>query len=285
MQQSSISLRSFSSRFFGLVGVASLLAVTVVGCVGNSGADERALSQAESRSAGDALGAGLEDAAKTFGPVNSTSADGCIVLSGDTSDADLDSIPADAKLTYNCSATVLGLTGTLTGTQSVIDDQPAAIAWAFTASANLRASLSSLNSASIERDWSGQIVGAQGSPLGPFTLARTLDATTVFTDAAARATTVTEDNDWSVSFAPSLTWTPGGIIVPGSLAATGRWNVDVDGIGAEATLSTPTPLVLSPTCATRITAGTIRGTYEASGALHTIDVTWTGCGAHVVTST
>lgn len=277
MNQLRVSLR------LGTFGLASLLATSAIGCATNQ---ERALSQSESASAGDALGAGIEDAAKTFGPVATAGAnDGCVALSGDTSDLDGDGIPADAKLTFDCSATAFGLTGTLTGTEGVVDDQPGAIAWAFTGSANLHASLEGPRGASIVRDWSGQLVATQAAALGPFTLGRSLDATTVFTNARGDTTTVTENNDWSVSFTPSIQWTPGAVIVNGELAADGSWNVDVDGIGAEATLSTPTPLTLSPTCATRITGGTVRGTYEANGELHTIDVTWSGCGLHTVTST
>jgi len=275
MNQLRVSLR--------LGALASLVATSALGCAATQ---ERALSQAESASAGDALGAGIEDAAKTFGPVATAGADGgCVALVGDTSDADGDGIPADAKLTFDCSTTVFGLTGTLTGTEGVTDDQPDAIAWAFTGSADLHASLTGPRGASIVRDWSGQLVATQAAALGPFTLGRTLDATTVFTTATGTTTTVTENNDWSVSFTPSIAWTPGAVIVSGSLDAAGSWNVDVDGVGAEATLSTPTPLTLSPTCATRITAGTVRGTYEAQGVSHTIDVTWSGCGLHTVTST
>jgi len=254
------------------------------GCVGTS---DQPLSQAESKSAGDSLAAGIEDSSTTFGPVAPTAnADGsCIVLSGDTSDLDGDTIPTDAKLTYNCSAMLFGFTGTLTGTLSAKDDQPASIAWAFTGSADLHASLTGPGNASIVRDYRGQLVGTQASLIGPFTLSRTLDAVTVFTSAANRQTTVTEGIDWSIEFTPQLTWTPGSVIVTGDVDASGSWSVDVDGTSAEATLATPVPLTLSPACATRITAGTVIGSYEAGGETHSITVTWSGCGLHSVTST
>ena len=68
----------------------------------------------------------------------------------------------------------------------------------------------------------------------------------------------------------------------GSLTATGMWIVDVDGTSVEATLSTPTPLTLTPSCATGVTAGIAKGTWD-NGA-HSITVTWTGCGTRTVVS-
>jgi hypothetical protein len=50
-------------------------------------------------------------------------------------------------------------------------------------------------------------------------------------------------------------------------------------------VSTPTPLTLTPTCETRVTAGVVKATYDDErGVAREITVTWTGCGQHVVTS-
>lgn len=262
-----------------------LLAIVVLGagCV----AKKDTLGRDQGKSAGDALGNGIEDSAASFGPVNAgaTVDAQCATASGNTADPDADSIPTNATITFNCSAMALGYTGTLTGTEMVVDDQPAVAAWAFSATANLHAALTGPFGGTITRDWDGQIVAAQATALGPFTLARTLDAVTVFTSGngpAASSTTVTENNDWIVTYTPTITWTPGTIAVTGSLTATGAWNLDVDGTLANATLSTPTPLTLTPTCATRVTAGAVTGTWD-SGA-HSITVTWTACGVRTVTS-
>lgn len=250
------------------------------GCMKQGG-----LSDAEAHSAGDSLGAGIEDSAKAYGPMTAAGADSmCVVLSGDTADTDQDSIPANAKLTYNCTSTLLGYTGTLTGTLNVADDQPSAIAWAFTGMGDLHATLTGPFGGNIKRDWTGSLKGAQTSAIGPFTTTRKLDVTTVFTPAGQHpsSTTVTEANDWTVTFTPMATWTPGGVSVTGSLAATGSWNVDVEGEMFDATLATPTPLHLDPACASRVTSGVVKGTYTDGKAMKSITVTWTGCGVHTV---
>jgi hypothetical protein len=261
---------------------ASILAIVVVetGCVKKTGGT---IGQDDSQSAGDALGNGIEDGAGAFGPVNAgTAVDAsCITLSGNTDDSDADNIPTDATLTFNCSETQLGYTGTVTGTETVTDNQPAAAAWAFTAMADLHSSLTGPSAASIVSDRNGEIVATQGSAVGPFNLARTLDVVTVFKTALSH-TTVTEANDWTISFTPQVSWTPGGAVVTGSLTATGTWNVTIGNKTADATLATPTALTLTPSCATRVTAGTIIGTYQGSGYTNTITVTWTGCGQHTV---
>jgi len=263
------------------LGTATLCSLAVVGCV----KQDDGLTSAEARSAGDALAAGIEDSASGFGQVNQgTAADStCVVASGDSADPDLDSIPNNAKLTFDCASTLFGFTGTLTGTMGVVDDQPGAVAWAFTGMADLNASLTGPDGGSIVRDWSGAIVASQGSPVGPFKLQRTLDVTTVFTGARGAKTTVTEDNDWAVTFTPVATWTPGAVIVTGKLAATGSWNITVNEHAATATLATPTALTLDPACASRVTAGTVAASYvDDAGNAGTISVTWTGCGVKTV---
>ena len=244
------------------------------------------LSEAQAKSAGDALGNGIEDSAGAYGPVNAGAAAdaACIVLSGNTADTDQDSLPVSAKLTFNCTAMALGYTGTLTGTENVSDDMPAAAAWAFTGSADLHATLTGPFGGSIVRDWSGALKATQASMAGPFTTARTLDVSTVFTPAGVhpRGVTVTEMNDWMVTFTPMVSWTAGTVAVTGSLAATGSWNVDVDGHQLAATLSTPTPVHLDPACATRATAGVVKGTFEDAAVSRSITVTWTACGQRTV---
>ena len=256
--------------------------VLATGCMKSDGS----ITAAQAQNAGDALGTGIEDSAKGFGPMNaSASADApCVVLSGDTADTDQDNIPANARLTFNCTALALGYTGTLTGTETVMDDMPTAAWWAFTGAADLHATLTGPFGGTIVRDWSGELKGTQATVGGPFATARTVSVTTVFTPpgAHAHATTVTEDNDWAVTFTPMATWTPGGVAVTGSLWATGTWNATVDGLEIAASLSTPTPVKLDPTCATRATAGQVRGTYGVGATMRSITVTWTGCGARTV---
>jgi len=252
-----------------------------VGCVAKDGS----LGRSDSQSAGDALGNGIEDSAASFGPMNggATADAACVVLSGDIADTDQDSIPANARLTFNCTAVALGYTGTLTGTETVVDDQPTAIAWAFTAAADLHATLTGPFGGTIVRDWAGQIKATQGSAVGPFSLDRTLDVSTVFTPPAGRAATVTEANAWTITYTPTVSWTAGAVVVAGNLRASGTWDVTVGNASANATLSTPTPLTMTPTCATRVTAGVVEGTYEEAGQTRTITVTWTGCGQRTVT--
>jgi len=269
-------------RFALRGGFVSLLAIIGTGCVAkSSGTIERADSQA----AGDALGNGIEDSAAAFGPLNvgATADAQCVTLGGDIADTDADHIPANATLTFDCTSMALGLTGALTGTESVVDDQPAAAAWAFTASANFHASLTGSLGASIVRDWNGQIVTTQASQAGPFALDRALDVVTVFTGANGGSTTVTEANDWTITYTPQLVFTPGGAIVTGTVSAAGTWDVTVGDKGANAALATPTPLTLTPSCATFVTAGTITGTYLGGGVTNTITVTWTACGQRTVT--
>lgn len=248
--------------------------------------EETGLTNAEARSAGDALAAGIEDSALGFGKVNegSTAEPGCVALVGDTADPDADNIPNNAKLTYNCTGSLFGVTGTLSGQMGVVDDQPNAVAWAFTGMSDLDASLTGPDGGSIKRNWNGKLVASQASPAGPYKTQRTLDVTTVFKGARGGEVTVTEDNDWSVTFMPMVTWTPGSVIVTGKLDATGSWNITVGDHAATATLATPTALTLDPNCATRVTAGTITASYVDDAELSgTITVTWSGCGVKTVT--
>jgi hypothetical protein len=171
----------------------------------------------------------------------------------------------------------------LTGTLDVTDDSPSAIAWAFTGTANLHGSITATN-ASLTSDRSGSIKATQTSALGPFQLARTLVVTTVLVVGRA-SVTMDVDNNWTLGYTPQATWTPGGLAVTGLLTATGSWNVSVGAHSAQWTLATPTALTLDPACATRVTAGTVTGTFQdAAGAMRTVTVHWTACGKSVVTS-
>ena len=143
-------------------------------------------------------------------------------------------------MTFNCSDTSLGYTGTLTGSLNVTDNQPAALAWAFAGTANLHATLTGPAGGMIVTDRQGSITASQTTAVGPYTLARALTITTVLTGADHNSATVDVDNDWTITYTPTATWTPGAIIVGGKLAATGSWNVDVrGGASASATLARP----------------------------------------------
>jgi hypothetical protein len=263
-----------------------LLLVSLIACAGcaKQSTTNGTFGQADSQSAGQALAVGIEDSAKTYGPVNTNGAGAdaaCVTLSGDTTDSDQDTIPASATLTFNCTSTSLGYTGTVTGTEMITDTAPSAVAWAFSATADLNGSLVGPGGASITQARVGTIVATQPSN---FVLARTLDVTTVFAGADQGASvTVTENTDWTVTFTPMLTWTPGGAAVTGSLTATGSWDVTVGNAAAAATLATPTALTLTPSCETRVTAGTVMATYQGEAQQHSISVTWTGCGTSTVT--
>src|SRR5688500_11131422 len=122
-----------------LASIVALGSLVLVGCVKK----DDGLTNAEARSAGDALATGIEDSALGFGKVSegSTADASCVVAVGDAGDADMDNIPTNAKLMYNCTGKLLGFTGTLTGSMGVVDDQPSAVAWAFTGMSDLDASL------------------------------------------------------------------------------------------------------------------------------------------------
>ena len=79
-----------------------------------------------------------------------------------------------------------------------------------------------------------------------------------------------------------MSWTPGQEIVTGQLGAQGTWNVTVGDNSASATIETPTSLTVDPSCATRVTGGSVDATWSGGGKDHTLAVTWTGCGASTV---
>lgn len=251
-----------------------------------------AFTQAEAKLAGEALAAGIEGAARKYGPVapevaaaaRAAAVDpSCVTSSGDVSDADGDTIPASATLTFDCSERRLGYTGTLTGTESISDGQPDAVAWAFTANADLRASLTGPFGGSMVVDTDGTIAASQGGAVGPFRLTSTLDVISVITNVRGIRTDVTETLDGTVSYAPDLAWTPGGPVVTGTLAVEGAWNVGVDATSAEATLATPTPLTFTPGCDTLVTAGLVEAAFATGASQASITVRWSGCGQSSVT--
>lgn len=268
-------------RFIGILGVLCV----GVGCVNR---EEEGLTAAQQASAGDALGVGIEESAQGFGKVSDfASADApCVVLSGDTADLDQDSIPNNAKLTFSCTGTALGFTSALTGTMGVVDDQPAVAAWAFTGMRDMNWTLTGPNGGSVVRDADGMLVSTQGSAGGPYTTRRMLMTTTVFTTDRGAKATVEEDINWNVTFTPMVSWTPGALIVRGTVNASGNWNVTVGENAASAMLSTPMPLTLDPTCFSRVTAGKVVGTYvDTNDREGSITVTWSGCGMRTVTAT
>jgi hypothetical protein len=270
------SMKAASLGFFA--------AVLAGGCMKQG---DGTIGQADSQSAGTALATEVEDGASGFGPVATDGAgvDGaCVTLSGDTADPDGDSIPNNATLTFACQQTQNGYTGMVTGTENVTDTAPNAPTWSFSAEANLHLSLTGPGGASITNDRMGTITGAQSG--ATFSLDRMLTATTTLkATAAGQGISVDEDNAWTLSYTPMIAWTPGAIVVSGTLSATGSWSVTVGGNSADATLSTPTPLTLTPSCATRVTAGTLDATFDGGGHTNTLAVTWTGCGSKTVTFT
>lgn len=258
------------------------VSVVATGCA----KQETALSAEESKSAGLALAAGVEDGAAQFGPMTTAAqfTPGCVTLSGNGADLDGDRIPANAILTFQCEEKLLGYTGTVTGTLMVTDDQPTA-AWAFTGVANLRGSLTAPSGAAITSERAGRLVGTQSSPTGPFQLDRALDVTTTFKAASGATVVVDESTEWTIRYTPQIAWKPGEIAVSGSLTASGMWNITVGNRSADATIATPTALTLTPGCATRVTSGTVTGTYEGGGKTNPISVSWSGCGQSTVTFT
>ena len=278
--------------------VALLSCLVAAACMNNGGDDTSSttVGRAQAPAAGNAMAAGVESSAQMYGPVNPGSGvdAGCVVAGGDPSDPDGDYIPANATLTYNCSASLLGYNGTLTGTLHATDTNPVAVAWAFDAGADLHATLTGPGGGGMETDWNGNFVASQQSGFGPYLLDRNLDVVTTFTpgsggdggEALGGPSTVTETAGWNITYTPTVSWVPGQVVVGGNLGATGTWDVDVDGKTAQATLATPTPLTIASSCATLVTAGTVTATYpDENQVTNTITVTWTGCGVHRTTHT
>ena len=242
------------------------------------------IAGADAQFAGDALAAEIEDGATGFGPVASQGAanPSCVTLSGNTADTDGDSIPDAATLTFNCSTTEAGHTGTITGTEMVTDPKPTMPSWDFTATADLHFALTAPSGGSITHDRTGTIVGAQQGTT--FSLARTLDATTTIqASPTSTGVSIDETNAWTITYAPTVTWMPGAVVVGGTASATGSWSVTMGSNAADATLATTSPLTFTPSCATRVTGGTLTATYEGGGHMNTLTVAWTGCGARTVT--
>jgi len=262
------------------VAFLAVCSLGLVGCAAKSGA----LTAAEAKAGGQALAAEVEAGASGFGPVNegATALPACVTLSGDTADPDGDSIPNQATLTFDCTSTTGAITTTVAGTEAVSDDQPNAVAWAFSANVDLQGA-TTVGTASVTTDRHGTVVASQGSALGPFSLARTLVVSTTIATATAM-TTVDVDNAWTITYTPQASWSPGGVVISGTLDAAGSWHVSVGTHDADWTLATPTALTLDPTCPTRVTAGTVTGSYEDARGAHMVTVAWTGGGASTVTA-
>lgn len=238
------------------------------------------LGEPEAMVAAGALGNGIEDLAARFGTLDrgAGASAACASSTGDASDPDGDGIPVDATLTYSCEESRLGYSGTLSGTLAVEDDDPAAVAWAFTGAVDTRSALAGADGASITIDRDGQVVATQTTgSFGPFVIDRAVDVVTVLVT-AGETTTVTESTAWTMTYRPLVAWSPGSPPVPANLSLSGTWSVNVGNSSAEATLSNPSGLSLSPSCATRVTAGSVTAAYLAEGATRSITVIWTGCG-------
>lgn len=245
--------------------------------------EEPALTRLQATLAGKVLAVGVEEAARRFGPVAPASADAsCTTISGDTADADGDAIPADAKLTIDCGEQRLGYSGSLTGVESVTDDQPDAAAWAFSAAVDLEATLATPLGATMLVDGEGSVVASQGSALGPYNLDTSLDVLSTITNRRGVETRIGEAIDWTVSYGPDLEWSAGVPAVVGKLTTEGTWDFSVNGISASASLATPVPLTFRPACKSRIAAGTIEASFEMAGKNATIRVEWTACGSRLV---
>jgi hypothetical protein len=246
-------------------------------------------SQLRAKLAGQVLAGGVELAAYQYGsqiPVQGINPQ-CTTISGDRTDADGDQIPVNGVLSLDCTKQLLGWTGSVAGTQSVVDTQPSAIAWAFAMTANLEASVTGPTGGSAVNTTAGSLTASQGSMLGPYDLDVVLDATTNITTPLDKHFDIVENLDWTVRYTPDIDWAPGGgFIVTGVLDVSGAWNVGVNGKTATTTLSTPTALIFDPECRpTRITAGVLEAAFEYEGEMAAIAVTWTGCGNSAVAYT
>ncbi len=241
------------------------------------------IGAADSQTAGNSLAAEIEAGATSFGPVaTSGAANGsCVTLSGDTSDADGDSIPAMATLTFDCIASQNGYTGSLTGTENVTDTQPNMGTWNFTANADLHMELIGPNGGSLTNDRTGTITGTESGIM--FGLERSLASTTTLAAPGGASISMEESHAWTVTYTPTTDWMAGAVVVGGTLSATGTWDVTIGNNTAAATLDTPAPLTVSAGCPTRLTAGSLTASYEGGGHMNTITIAWTGCGTHTVT--
>ncbi len=265
-----------------------LASVLLTGCVMEPAddvvADDDAapmFTPAQADLAGEALAAGIEDAALRYGPVMPPAAAdaSCVTPSGDMSDPDGDTIPTSARLAFDCEKRRLGFTGVLTGNEEVTDSRPNLLWWAFSATTDLRASLTGPFGGSAVVDTDGSIVASQPALVGPFLLDSTLDVISVITNVRGRQTTVSESLDWTVAYHPDLEWNPGELVVGGSLTVGGSWVVSVDDRSADATVVTPAPLTITTECATLVTAGQVDATFAVGERTGTLTVVWSGCGA------
>jgi hypothetical protein len=248
------------------------------------GSTQQAFTRAQAKLAGRALAAGIEEAAQRYDPIAPAAMldAECTTLSGDTTDVDGDGIPASAKLTFDCSKRRLGFTGTLTGVESVSDQQPDAVAWAFDAGVELQSTLTGPFGGSMVVDAYGTVLASQQGVAGPFELAVGLDVESLITNVRGIETEILEDIEWTVSYAPELAWAPGDLAVVGKLSTDGVWNVSVNDISAVATLRTPTALSFEASCETRVTAGLVEASLAFGERAATIAVEWSGCGQPVV---
>ena len=96
----------------------------------------------------------------------------------------------------------------------------------------------------------------------------------------------TQTLDWLLEFTPDGAWDPFTEAFPaGTIGYTGSWNFTVDDASADATLSTPTPIHISPTCVGYVDSGSVMIEFVERGDEGSITVTWDSCGSHSVTFT
>jgi hypothetical protein len=244
-------------------------------------------STLQAKFAGQVLAAEVELGAYQYGAQipNAGINNQCTTISGDSTDADGDRIPVAGELSLDCEKRLLGWSGSVTGTQSVSDTQPNAIAWAFDMSVALDATVTGPFGGSAVNSTTGRVTATQGSALGPYALEAVLDATTSITTAMGRHYEVVEDVDLVMTYTPNIDWAPGtGPVVTGVLDVDGSWSVTVNSATAMATISTPAALTFDPECRpTRITGGVVEASFMYEGKTAIISAEWTGCDQSNVT--
>ena len=244
-------------------------------------------STLQAKFAGQVLAAEVELAAYQYGAQIPTMGinNQCTSISGDSTDTDGDFIPVSAKLVLDCSKKMLGWSGTVTGTQTVSDTQPNAVAWAFDMGVTLDATVTGSYGGSAVNSTTGTVTASQQSAVGPYTLDAVLDATTSITTAMGKQYEVVEDVDWSMTYTPTFDWIVGmGPVVTGILDVDGSWSVTVNGATTTASIATPTSLTFDPECRpTRVTGGVVEASFMYGGKTAVISVEWTSCDQSNVT--
>jgi hypothetical protein len=267
-----------------VLGSVVLLAAT--GCTGGGGATVNPVDANSSDDVGGALVGQLDQSTQLLEGVPLAPFTGtCNQISGDTSDADADLIPADATITESDCVMVNGTTTiTANGSISVRDDEPATRAWAFTQTLGVSVKIED-SGATSNATLTGTRVGSH--PGGSFQTAENLSENVV---QAAQGQTMqaNEDVNWTTNYAPSSSWLPGDPVVAGTFTVDGGWSVAITGgdgalYGGTMTIATPTPLTVDPSCFTYVSAGELTASMDGGARVLTID--WIGCDDYTVTYT